>query len=173
MAIKGLAYTKTAWRFEERPVASSKLNLWDDRIEAALELAFFLLSQAWGGGSGVIRGASTHDLKPEALDPPGLSVRVQPGYAFINGFPFKLAAAVETIDMIPPSSLGRIDLVQASVETWGIGIKTGQEAVTPSPPPLDSGCIAIARLHLRPGMISIKNADDGNNGYIEDVRTFL
>jgi hypothetical protein len=173
MAIKGPAYTKTAWSFEERPVASSKLNLWDDRIEAALELAFFLLNQAWGGGSGVIRGASTHDLKTEALDPPGLSVRVQPGYAFIGGFPFKLSAAVETIDVVPPLSQGRIDLVQASVETWGVRVKTGQEAATPAPPAADAGCIAIARLHLRPGMANIRNSDDSSNGYIEDMRVFL
>ena len=55
MAFKGPAYVKTAWNFEERPVASAKLNTWDDRIEAALELVCLLLNLAWGGGS---RGAS-------------------------------------------------------------------------------------------------------------------
>ena len=32
MAIRGQMYIKTAWAFQERPVASAKLNLWDDRI---------------------------------------------------------------------------------------------------------------------------------------------
>lgn len=70
MAIKGSSYTKTTWTFEERPVSSSKLNLWDDRIETALELAFWLLNLAWGGGSGVLRGATSGDLKVEAKTPP-------------------------------------------------------------------------------------------------------
>ena len=39
MAVKGQGYTKTTWAFAERPVASGKLNSWDDRIEAALEVA--------------------------------------------------------------------------------------------------------------------------------------
>ena len=94
MAIKGNGYLKTTWSFAERPVASAKLNTWDDRMEAALELIHFLLSQAWGGGDGVLRGAATDDLKAVATAPEGLSVMVQPGYAFISNFPYTLAIAL-------------------------------------------------------------------------------
>ena len=173
MAIKGPSFVKTTWTFEERPVASSKLNTWDDRIETALELLFLLLNQAWGGGSGVIRGAAAEDLKVEALSTPGLSVEVQPGYAFISKFPFKLASATETVDVTAPSSDDRIDLVQASLESWTVSIVTGTEEATPIAPSLDEDCIALAQLYLRPGMASIKNADDATNGYIIDARTFL
>lgn len=127
MAIKGLAYTKTTWAFQERPVASSKLNGWDDRIEAAFELVHRLLSLAWGGGEGVIRGATTDDLKVVGLSTPGRAVEVKSGYAFISGFPFRLVGAVQTIDVVAPIAQPRIDLVQARLNGWDIAIKTGTE----------------------------------------------
>jgi hypothetical protein len=173
MAIKGLAYPKTTWAFEERPVASAKLNTWDDRIEAALGLVFFLLNQTWGGGDGVIAGASEHDLETEARPVPGLSVLVQPGYAFISACPFRLTQTTETADVAAPQTQPRIDLVQARLDGWGVTIKTGIEATTPSVPAADADCLALAQLHLRPGMSCIKNSDDGVNGYIVDGREFL
>lgn len=173
MAIKGKAYTKTAWTFAERPVASSKLNTWDDRIEAALELIHFLLSQAWGGGEGVIRKAAAEDLAVTALTVPGLSVRVKPGYAFIARFPYRLEAETGTADVTPPSTNPRIDLVQARLETWDVSLVTGTEAAAPVAPSPGANAIALAQLYLRPGMTAIKNSDDGTNGYIIDVRTFV
>lgn len=173
MAIKGPSYIKTTWSFEERPVASSKLNTWDDRISTALELVFFLLNGAWGGGSGVLRGLTIDDLKVVALGTPGLSVEVKPGYAFISKFPFKLAAATQSPDVSPPVSNPRIDLVQAALDTGAITIKTGTEAASPSPPSANTDHLALAQLYLRPGMSSIKNADDSVNGYITDARVFL
>ena len=85
MAIKGFSYTKTNWAFEERPVSSAKLNQWDDRFEAGLELAFYLLHQAWGGGNGILRGIPLGDLAVSPTSPVGLSVTVAPGFAFIDG----------------------------------------------------------------------------------------
>ena len=172
MAIQGLAYLKTSWNFEERPVASAKLNTWDDRIEAALELAYALIAGQWGGGDGVIRGENADDLKAIATASPGLAVEVQSGWAFIDGFPFKLAGATETVDVAAPDAEDRIDLVQAELLTWNVTIKTGVESASPSAPAADSGCLALAELYLRPGMTSIKNADDDSNGYIIDARAF-
>ena len=173
MAIKGLGYLKTSWSFEERPVASSKLNTWDDRIEGALELMYVLLRETWGGRDGVVRDAAASGLKVGAKATPGMSVEVQPGYALIGGFPFKLAVATETVDVTAPVSDDRIDLVQASVETWNVTIKTGAEAGSPVAPGADADHLALAQLYLRPGMASIKNADDSTNGYVVDVRDFL
>ena len=173
MAIKGLSYIKTIWSFEERPVSSSKLNTWDDRIEAAFELLFFLLSSAWGAGNGVVRGAATDDLKVVARSTPALSVEVRPGYAFINRQPYKLAANKESADVAAPAIHPRIDLVQANLDTWSIAIKPGTEAASPSAPSPDASCIRLAHLYLRPGATSIKNSDDATNGYIIDMRTFV
>ena len=173
MAIKGPLYTKTSWEFEERPVRSSKLNTWDDRIEAALEITCYLLSHAWGGGNGVVRGASTDDLQVVAKSPPSLTVQVKPGYAFIRKLPYKLALNTDAPDPAVPSVHPRIDLVQASLETWGVSIKQGSEAAIPVAPTPDVDCIALARIYARPGMTSIKNTDDATNGYLVDARTFL
>ncbi len=173
MAIKGQGYTKTTWAFEERPVASSKLNSWDDRIETALELIHRLLTLAWGGGDGVIRGVTDEELAVGATSPAGLSVEVEPGYAFISGFPYKVAEAIETVEITPPETHPRIDLVQARLDTWDVSVKTGSEAASPSVPSADSHCLGLAELHLRVGMSSIKNTDDSVNGYITDVRAFL
>jgi len=49
----------------------------------------------------------------------------------------------------------------------------GQMAASPVAPEPDADCIALAELHLRVGMTVIKDADDGTNGYISDVRQFL
>lgn len=173
MAVKGYSYAKTTWAFEERPVASSKLNLWDERVEAAVELAHFLLNSACGGTDGVIRGATTDDLKTVALATPGMSVKVKPGYAFVGKFPYKLAATTQSADVSAPLSHPRIDLVQARLASWDIGIKAGEEATVPVAPTADLDCIPLGRLHLRVGMTCIKDVDDGTNGYIEDAREFL
>ncbi|MBI2424974.1 MAG: hypothetical protein HYV27_19260 [Candidatus Hydrogenedentes bacterium] len=172
MAIQGLGYTKTTWAFEERPVASAKLNQWDDRIETALEIVYFLLGKSWGGRSGVLRGAAEHDLKVESTPTPGLSVRVQPGYALINNLPYRLNAITETGTFVVPSLHNRIDLVQACLPNWNIAIKPGTESASPTAPAPDSGCIALATVLLRPGMSIIKTVDDSVNGYIVDTRPF-
>jgi len=173
MAIKGNAYTKTTWAFEERPVASAKLNNWDDRIEAALELIHFLLARLSGGRDGIVRGAAADDLKVEATSPSSMSVAVQPGYAFISGFPYKLGEETQTVDVTAPVSQPRIDLVLARLDTWDVNVKTGTEAASPSPPPADADSIALAEIYLRSGMSSIKDTDDGTNGYLTDVRSFV
>lgn len=172
MAIRGNAYPKTSWAFQERPVTASKLNTWDDRIEAALELAFHLLSYAWGGGDGVLRNVSG-ELETVALDTPGLSVRVNPGFAFIQNHVYKLAAQTQSPDVAAPSTNDRIDLVQARLDTWDIAIKTGAESPTPTAPSPDAAAIPLAHIYCRPGMTSIENADDATNAYLIDARTFL
>lgn len=171
--MKGLAYPKTIWAYQERPVASAKLNTWDDRIETALDLAFMLLNMTWGGGNGVVPGVTAHNLKVVPLGIPGLAVVVEPGCAFISRAPFRLVSSHQTSVVVPPSNQPRLDLVQARLATWDVGIKTGVEAATPTAPSADADCLALARLYLRPGMQAIWAADDGTNGYIIDVRSFL
>jgi len=173
VAVKGLSYSKTTWAFEERPVASSKLNLWDDRIEAALELLEFFIAQAWGGGSGVLRNATTDNLAVKATSPVGLSVEVRSGYAIVSNFPYKLAATTQTVPITAPTTNPRRDLVQARLGTWDISVKQGTEAASPTVPTPDTDAIALAQLHLTTAMTSIKDTNDGTNGYIIDARTFL
>ncbi len=173
MAMKGMGYQKTEWAYQERPVASSKLNGWDDRIEEAIELVHEMLALAWGGGDGVVRGATATDLEVVATGPPSLTVIVKAGRAFISKFVYKLAGDVTTTSVTVPSSQPRIDLVVARLEGWSVAVVEGSESASPQPPDPGTDEIALAELYLRPGMTCIKDTDDGTNGYITDVRTFV
>jgi len=149
-------------------------SLDDLGTESALELVYMLLSLAWGGGSGVIRGATDHDLKVVPMYPAaGMGVRVMPGYAFISKFPFKLADVVLMPAIPAPAKQPRLDLVQVRLADWSISVKQGTEADHPMVPEVDKDCLALARIYLRPSMICIKDSDDSINGYIIDVRSFL
>jgi len=173
MAIKGLSYPKTSWSFEERPVASSKLNLWDDRIEAAIEMLLFLTAQQWGGQGGVLRRVPADDLAVKATSPVSLIVQVLPGYAFIGNHVYRLNGAIQSPTIAAPVGNPRRDLVQARLATWDVSIKTGTPAASPALPSADTDCLALAELYCRPGMTSIKDTNDGTNGYIVDLRSFL
>ncbi len=98
---------------------------------------------------------------------------MQPGYAFISNFPYTLATALQTVDVVAPSVDPRMDLVQARLGTWDVSVKQGTEAASPVAPTADADAIPIAHLFLRVGMSSIKDADDATNGYIIDARTYL
>lgn len=173
MAIRGKSYIKTSWAFQERPVASAKFNTWDDRIEAALELLMNLASLAWGGGDGVLRNATDGDLAVSATSPAAMTVSVAPGYAFIARFPFHLASETVVGGIAAPGTAVRIDLVQARLDSWDITLKPGNESPAPVPPEPDAECLPLAELYLRPGMTAVLDADDGVNGYITDVRTYV
>ena len=173
MSLKGLLYPKTTFSYEERPVSSNKLNIWNDRIESGFSLLSWLLNQALGGGDGIISGAAAEDLEVQELATPGMRVRVQPGYAFISGCPYELAVETDTPLFAAPETHNRVDLVQARLEDWSIEVKPGEEAATPSAPSPSADCIALAEITLRPAMTCIKDDDDGTNGLITDVREFL
>ncbi len=172
MPMKGKGYLKTTWTFQERPVASAKLNNWDDRIESALVFVHYLLNQVWGGGDGVLRNAAD-ELVVEAAEPPALHAVVRPGYAFIGRFAYALENTTPTPDIQPPSSQPRLDLVTAELDGWSIGVVTGEEAAEPEPPQAPQDTLPLATLYLRPGMSYITDDDDGIHGYIIDARSFL
>jgi len=173
MGMKGMGYQKTQWIYQERPVASSKLNGWDDNVETALELVHEMLALAWGGGDGVVRGAASSDLEVVATSPASLTVTVSAGRAFISRFVYKLGSDTNTSSVAAPSSQPRIDLVVARLADWSVAIVEGEEAAAPEPPEPGADEIALAQLYLRPGMTCIKDTDDSANGYVTDVRTFV
>lgn len=168
---KGLAYPRTAWAYGERPVASAKLNAWDARIAAALELAYRLINTAMGGENGVIPGLEDM-LRVEACTPPNLMVAVRPGYAFISGMPFRLHARAETAALTPPAGAPRIDVVLARLSDWSVFIQGGTEGAVPQAPIPPPGSLLLAELHLKPGMNTVRNADNGIDGFIIDRRSF-
>jgi hypothetical protein len=173
MAMKGKGYQKTLWNYQERPVASAKLNAWDDYIEEALELVHEMIALAWGGGDGVVRGATTDDLNVVATSPASLAVTVSAGRAFVSKFVYKLASDTVTTSVTAPTSNPRIDIVVARLGDWSVAVVEETESATPTAPSPGTDEIVLAELYLRPGMTSIKDTDDSTNGYITDRRTFV
>ncbi len=169
----GRTYIKTDFIYGERPLASAKLNQWDDRIESAMETLSHFLAHTGCRQDGIVRTNTSNSLQVTPTSPQSLSVEVQEGSALIKGLPFVLAQVVSTATVTPPATYDRIDLVQAELTDWSISIKTGSESSSPTPPSPDSRCLALAQLYLRPGMTSIKASDDLGNGYIIDIRSFL
>ena len=169
----GNAYPKTSWVHGEQPVASAKLNTWDNRIEAAVALAFLLLHHAWGGVNGVVSGATDDDLLVSETEPASMSVSVATGYAMINGEPFHLATPATAGPITAPTTHPRIDIVQARLANWSISIKPGVEAASPVAPQADGDAIVLAEVFVRPGATLILDADDSTNGYLTDARHTL
>lgn len=173
MAIQGNSYTITTFSYEERPVPSAKLNEWDDQIESALELAYVLVNESWGGADGVVRGATANDLKITTTSPVSMELNVEAGYALIDSMPFKVASQMSLPEFSAPATNPRIDTVQAKLPGWAVEVKLGTEAASPTAPAVDSDAIVLAEIYLRPGMSSIKVSDDATNGYITDLRSFV
>lgn len=173
MAVKGKGYQKTLWSYQERPVASTKLNSWDDNIEESIELVHEMIALAWGGGDGVVRGAAANDLAVVETAPASLAVTVKSGRALISKFVYKLATDTVTSSVTVPSTDPRIDIVVARLADWSASVVEGTESATPTAPSPGTDEIVLAELYLRPGMTSVKDTDDGTNGYITDTRTFV
>ena len=94
------------------------------------------------------------------------------GVCFIT-VPFRLEAPASQGGIAAPAAYPRIELVQARLDTWDVTIKPGAESASPSPLSPVTSCFALAELYLRPGMTGVLDADDGVNGYIRDVRTYV
>jgi len=138
-----------------------------------IKLIHEILALAWGGGDGVIRGATETDLKVVATSPTSLAVTVGAGRAFISRGIYKLDRDINTLSVVPPSTLPRIDLVVARLADWSAIIVEGAEAIRPVPLVPRADEMVLAELYLRPKMTLIQDADDSLNGYISDVRLFV
>jgi hypothetical protein len=108
------------------------------------------------------------ELKVIEDTPPSMKVLVKAGSAIIDGQAYRLREDTLTPTITAPVTNNRIDLVQGVLGVQGaldsISVKTGQENVSPSPPTVDSGAIALATILLTPSTTTIEDAD------ITDVR---
>jgi len=163
--------------YGEVPVASSKLNTWNGNIEASLNWAVRCVAILLGGRADdfVLNEDTGEELKVRAQSPPALSVQVKPGKAIVAQF-FAGLDATETLpatgSIPPPTSQPRYDRVYLDRQ-GALGIEQGSEWAPPSPPSTPVETVSLALLYLRPGMTSIKDTDDGSNGYVVDDRPAL
>lgn len=161
------------------PIQSGNRNAQDhvDWLQAVLDEIRLLqqfIVEHYAGVEGVAVDADADSLLVAATDPVSMTVVVAPGLAIIAGLPYRLAEEAE-LTVTAPVTNPRIDLVQAVQSEAGrtVSIVTGTEAASPSAPSPSENCIALAQIYCRPGMTSVKDADDSTNGYITDVRSTL
>ena len=143
-----------------------ELALTDD-----VEDAFKTLTMVLGADPGVFRVGASDPLRVSALSTPALKVQVGLGYAWLGDRLLKNEDdPYQTPQFVAPTTHPRIDLIEAN--SSGFTVKTGAEGAVPVQPETDSGYLLLATVYLRPGMTSIKDTDDGVNGYITDMRVY-
>ena len=109
------------------------------------------------------------NLKPLAQETPDMTIRVGSGVAIVLGSVVKFAGDdIGTITA--PVTHPRIDLV--TLDSSGtLAVTTGVEGASPDVPDYPTTKFVVAELYIPVGATSIKNEDDGSNGYIlRDVR---
>lgn len=102
---------------------------------------------------------------------PSMSVDLNNGHYYIGGERYEYAGG--SVEFTEPSADERIDLIVFN-SSGEAEIVEGEESATPSAPAFPAGKALGHQIHLRAGMTSIKDEDDGSNGYIEkDLREFV
>jgi len=163
--------------YGEVPVASNKLNVWNGNIEASLNWLVQCVAILMGGRleDFILDEEGGQELKARAANPPGLSVRIQPGRALVSQY----FSGLDMEQILPsagsfavPVSHPRRDLIY--LDRYGkTGLVQGQESESPAIPEVPALTIPLAVVHLRPGMVSVLDADDGTNGHLIDLRPRL
>jgi len=136
----------------------------------------YVLSFAFGGGDGIIRGDGDAG-EVVATDPVSMFVTVGTFRGIISHRIARRAASGNTAEFEAPTGgdpgdLRRIDLVQYTLTT-GMNVVAGDESGSPEAPSVSDDSIPLAYIHHRNGEVSIKDTDDGSNGYIEDARQYV
>ncbi|MCG3197207.1 MAG: hypothetical protein GHCLOJNM_01692 [bacterium] len=166
--------TSSLFVYGESPVTSAKLNRWNGNIEAGFRLLHRLVRILAGGDSApyLVGNEGTDPLKVSAQATPSLTVKVASGIALGPTYAMGLSSD-ETVPaagaFVAPSGNPRIDSIGIR-ETGEWVIAAGTESATPSAPLLDPDVVRLADVYLRVGATSIKNSDDGVNGYLIDRR---
>lgn len=160
--------------YGESPVTAAKLNRWDSNIAASFWLVQSLLRNIAipEGEARLAALGNPPPLKVEAQEIPDMTVRIQPGLLIGPGWVAGASAAgriPETGSIAAPSVQARIDAIGINAEGQWVHL-AGQEAAAPESPDLPSETVHLADLYLRPGSVSILDADDAVNGYIIDQR---
>jgi hypothetical protein len=109
-------------------------------------------------------------LRMRAESPPSMRVWVDPatGHAARSDFPHPLYfPGGFSAYMYAPSTYPRVDEIYLSPHLAGtVGVSTAAETVSINYGICPPGNIPLGFVYLRPGMSSIKDVDDGVNGYV-------
>ena len=165
--------SSTMFDFQEAPLTSAKLNLWNGNLVTVFEWLHKVCVSLFAKASpAVITSGGDESLTVQPADSPDMTVKVKEGWAVLDGYlaglasqqvlpsggSFTAPAVNPRIDLVVLSSLGQLETVQ------------GEEAAAPSTPSASAGSMTLAQIYHRVGATQIKSSDDSVNSYIVDVR---
>ncbi len=170
------SHSSSLFIYGEVPVSSVKLNRWNGNVDASLEALNRAISRLVNlDRNAVLDTGSGGSLKVIAQPTPNMTVRILAGVGIVH--PYVVArTTIETLPdegMIePPVSAPRLDVIYVS-QDGEAAIATGTEGASPVAPAIPADTVALAEIYLRPGCTTIKETDDGVNGYITDLRALV
>ncbi len=123
------------------------------------------MSKNWDKGEEITASKlNDQGLKVVAQDTPGLTLKVNPGVAIVDGTIVKYAGG-NTGTFVAPVSDDRIDIV--SIDAGGtINITQGVEDASPVAPAYPADETVLCEVYLRPGCTEILNEDDSAEAYL-------
>lgn len=166
-------HSSTLFAYQEKPLASAKLNQWNGNLAAGFTLLHAVLrTLATPNQTAILTGGAPSALRVEAQDPPNRTVRLLPGWALL---PHGFAGLDQALDLPPAGNLTppvqnpRIDriVLQASGEPL---VLTGEEAVAPTAPAIPDGAIALAAIEWPTGATAIVDEAQPGQAVIHDQR---
>jgi hypothetical protein len=170
------ANSSSMFVFQEKPVASLKLNRWNGNIAAGFDLVHRVLALMLAQQQpAILTDGSQQALQVVSTEPASMQVAIQPGWAVFDDTLVGLEAQPMVplgVEFNPPTSQDRIDLI--CITQYGeINSITGNEAPLPEAPATPEGSLALARVYQRPGATQILADDNSNDSYIIDQRPRL
>lgn len=137
-------------------------------------------SQVSGGDTGLTsqynflrdEASASSFLLPYQQAVPNLTLIVSPAVIYFGHIKVEFAGG-NSPSFTAPAANPRIDIL--SINTSGVLVRTaGTEAASPTTPAVPDGNMPICSIYNRVGQTSIKNTDDGTNGYVyKDLRIVL
>ena len=138
---------------------SAKVNVGDSGLATQYNN---LRSDAYGGSQ----------LLPHQQASPNMTLYVESGVYWIAGTRIAFAGG-NSPTLSAPGSNNIIDLLVID-NTGTLSIVVGTSGVSPSVPTYPKDKLVIAEIYIRAASTSLKDTDDGTNGYVyNDVRPFL
>lgn len=168
--------TSNLFVFQETPVTSSKLNVWNGNIDAVIKLLQNVISIITSQShDAVLIVGDNAPLQVTAASPEDLTVQINTGWAVIQT---ALTGIDQTVSLpfggtfTAPVSNPRIDLIILR-NSGELDVVTGTEAASPTTPGTPNESISLASVYFRVGSTKIFDTDQSTDAYITDARPIL
>ena len=161
------------FNYQEVPLTSSKMNLWNGNITASFQLLHKVCSLLFSPNRmAVICHEDEDGLRVVAADPEDMTVQVNAGWAILSeSFAGLLEPQALPVGGLfsPPVQYARRDLIFLK-PNGELDVLEGVESENPVAPDTPPDSIPLTYVHHRVGSEKIFDTDQGDDSYLIDVR---